>query len=146
MNTIDELIEHAETLMVKFLNEHCKQMTASDIEASSLDSRALSRHYAWYSEDHIITTAANRRNLDYYGGFEYVDSESVRTFGEYVIYTREFDECRVSRVLDSINFANADEHDEEDGDESTESAHSHDMYGDRGGSDATWNASEGQGA
>lgn len=37
-------------------------------------------------EECIITLKRNRGNLDYYGGFEYVDKEFIQEIGDYVVY------------------------------------------------------------
>jgi hypothetical protein len=41
------------------------------------------------------------RSLRYYGGFEYVDDEYIRTYGDYVIYSAETE--RVQDVIDSLS-------------------------------------------
>jgi hypothetical protein len=38
--------------------------------------------------------------LDYYGGFEYIDSDYVKTYGEYVFYSADAD--RVQEVLENL--------------------------------------------
>lgn len=37
-------------------------------------------------EECIIVSKNNRRQIDYYGGFEYVDKEFIQEIGNYVIY------------------------------------------------------------
>ena len=39
----------------------------------------------------IVVHERYRKSLDYYGGFEYVDAEYVRTIGDYTFYSREHD-------------------------------------------------------
>ena len=43
----------------------------------------------WINEDYIITTEASARQLNYYGGFEYVEKDCVQKIGDYVLYSRE---------------------------------------------------------
>lgn len=37
-------------------------------------------------EECIIVPKSNRRVIDYYGGFEYVDKEFIQEIGDYVVY------------------------------------------------------------
>ena len=41
-----------------------------------------------------IAVEGSTRNLNYYGGFEYVDSEYVRKYGKWTLYTSEDDRVR----------------------------------------------------
>ena len=41
---------------------------------------------AYVDEDCIVVESGNARSYNYYGGFEYIDSEDVRTLGDYVVY------------------------------------------------------------
>jgi hypothetical protein len=48
----------------------------------------------------IVVDDARARSFNYYGGFEYVDSEDKRQLGDYTIY---FNTCsRVSDALESL--------------------------------------------
>jgi len=49
---------------------------------------------------YIAVPTSNRRMLDYYGGFEYVDPESVTVVGDWVFYDSMYDRERISRALD----------------------------------------------
>lgn len=55
-------------------------------------------------EDCIITMKSNRRMLDYYGGFEYVDKEYVQEMGDYVIYLNDDDRVagHIERYYESL--------------------------------------------
>ena len=54
-----------------------------------LDDRAGYRLFV--SEEGIAVSNSNRRSLDYYGGFEYVDEEYVFSVGDYTFYLAEDD-------------------------------------------------------
>jgi hypothetical protein len=43
----------------------------------------------WVSEDCVVTTKARDRNLQYYGGFEYVDKDCRNELGDFVVYVRD---------------------------------------------------------
>jgi hypothetical protein len=42
--------------------------------------------YVGENTDCIVVDSGNERSYNYYGGFEYIDSEDVRKIGDYVIY------------------------------------------------------------
>jgi hypothetical protein len=65
-------------------------------EDVGLDSRA--GYTLFINEDYIAVSKSNRRSLDYYGGFEYVDEEHVTVLGDYVFYSS--DDKRVQDHLD----------------------------------------------
>ena len=48
----------------------------------------------------IVVDDARARSFDYYGGFEYIDSEDKRRLGDYVIYLNTSD--RVQDALDCL--------------------------------------------
>lgn len=66
---------------------------------TGLDIRAFTERF-YYNNDCIIVTEAANRSLRYYGGFEYIDSEYVRQYGDYVFYSAEAD--RVRDVIDNL--------------------------------------------
>lgn len=66
-----------------------------DVKNTGLDERAVGRF--WFNEDYFAIPIGSQRRLEYYGGFEYVDREYVRTYGDYVFYSTQ-DE----RVMDVI--------------------------------------------
>ena len=49
-------------------------------------------------EGFIAVRGGNVRTLSYYGGFEYVDAESVKTYGEWTIYFET--DVRVASAID----------------------------------------------
>jgi hypothetical protein len=72
------------------------------MEYTSPDSMGLDRragYRLWINEDCIVVDKANDRVLQYYGGFEYVDSEYRIEMGDYVIYLA--DDERVQGHIDT---------------------------------------------
>jgi hypothetical protein len=49
---------------------------------------------AYVDEDCIVVESGNARSYNYYGGFEYIDSEDIRTLGDYVVYLNTADRVR----------------------------------------------------
>lgn len=91
MNFI-ELIERADELAEEML-EGAKEARA---EAFGLDSRAASK--LWAGEGFIAVLRSEDRSLQYYGGFEYVDSGFRTELSWYVFYSAED-----SRVAEHLN-------------------------------------------
>lgn len=91
MSQIMDIVFDAEYEIKKVLNE-LPNVSASQL---GLDSRA--GYSIWVDEDMLIVTKATDRTLQYYGGFEYVDSECRTTIGNYVLYCADS-----SRVSDCI--------------------------------------------
>ena len=87
MKTLNDLMDDLATLRAEIL-ESCDLYPATDY---GLDARCG----PIYSTEEYLATD-NRRLLDYYGGFEYVDPACVIQLGGLTIYTIE-DE----RVLDA---------------------------------------------
>jgi hypothetical protein len=58
--------------------------------------------FAYVDEDMecIVVDSARARSFNYYGGFEYIDSEDVRALGDYTIYMSS--SSRVSDALESL--------------------------------------------
>jgi len=58
--------------------------------------------FAYVDEDMeaIVVDSARARSFDYYGGFEYIDSEDKRMLGDYVVYMNTSD--RVSDALECL--------------------------------------------
>jgi hypothetical protein len=70
------------------------QVRAEDL---GLDRRAA--YSIWVDEDVIIVSKNEDRTLQYYGGFEYVDSSARMECGDYVIYSDSD-----SRVYDCLDY------------------------------------------
>lgn len=88
LNVIEEAQDRIEEILT-----YQDVVTADKI---GLDIRA-GRVYV--TPDGIIVREGNRRTLEYYGGFEYVDRGCVITLGDLTIYTRGDD-----RVEEAIDF------------------------------------------
>jgi hypothetical protein len=90
-----ELDDKINTMVESYVADECKE---GDSKKTGLDERAFGLF--WYNFDCIVIPADRRQRLDYYGGFEYVEPEHVKQYGEYVIYSAESE--RVADVIDSI--------------------------------------------
>ena len=77
------------------IDEEFREVTPKEI---GLDSRA--GYNLFINEDYIAVSKGNRRTLDYYGGFEYVDEEHVTVLGDMVFYSA--DDERVQDHLDEF--------------------------------------------
>ena len=71
---------------------HIKTLRAVGAKDLGLDPRAGSNIYIDPNGALIIKGDRDRRILDYYGGFEYVDKEFITVLGEYTIYHAKFGE------------------------------------------------------
>ena len=85
------------------LNEMVEQLIDEEFRVVKslevgLDNR--SAYQLFINEDHIAVRKSDRRSLDYYGGFEYVDEENVTVLGDYVFYSA--DDERVQGHLDEF--------------------------------------------
>ena len=61
-------------------------------------------------ENQLIVVDHNSvRSLNYYGGFEYVDSEQVTTMGDYTVYQSEDEDDRVGDAVRYYEMNYADE-------------------------------------
>ena len=73
-----------------------RRVTANEL---GLDQRC---GFAYVDEDMeaIVVDDARARSFNYYGGFEYIDSEDKRQLGDYTIYFRTND--RVNDALECL--------------------------------------------
>lgn len=98
--------------MVDAVNEmverNLREMT-TEVEAKQLGLDPRAGYRLMVTEEYIVVYASNRGVLDYYGGFEYVDSNSVSQLGDYVFYSAEDD-----RVADCLEQYFQTEDDEDD--------------------------------
>ena len=97
-NMDDKVFDHIQTTMVE---------TGPD--KLGLDIRA--GYKFWVDEGTIVVGIVNDRILQYYGGFEYVDMNYRREYGDYVFYLDEDD--RVRRHLDIYYSIERPEEDDE---------------------------------
>jgi hypothetical protein len=79
--------------MVERQVQGMRRVSATDL---GLDQRC-GFAYVDESMECIVVDDARARSFNYYGGFEYIDSEDKRTLGDYVIY---FNTC--NRVIDAL--------------------------------------------
>ena len=93
MSALRELLSEMNSKVEGLIDEEFREVTPKEI---GLDSRAGYRFFI--NEDYIAVSRGNRRSLDYYGGFEYVDEEHVTVLGDMVFYSAD-DE----RVQDHLN-------------------------------------------
>ena len=105
--TLDEIREEANNLVLAL----CEEMTFCR-KLPNLDMRAGTDF--WVDKDKVITGVSNLRNLDYYGGFEYVESEYRMVIGDYVIFSREH--VRVDEACGDIGSEDEDESEDEEED------------------------------
>lgn len=103
------------------MNEAFEQILEEDFKVATteqlgqlrgpLDVRAVPGRI-WYSEESIVVRSGSSvRMLEYYGGWEYVDSSHKATFGDYTVYSSD-GESRVAQVVDILN-GNIEEEDDE---------------------------------
>ena len=92
---IYELDSQIAEIVEQYINDKCKK---GNPKKTGLDERAIGQFY--YNLDCIVIDASYRQRLDYYGGFEYVNSDYVKQYGDYIIYSAE--DSRVADVIDCI--------------------------------------------
>ena len=66
-------------MVEQLIDEEFRVVKSSEV---GLDNR--SAYQLFINEDYIAVGKGNRRTLDYYGGFEYVDEEHVTVLGDYI--------------------------------------------------------------
>ena len=93
MSMLHELISEINSKVEGLIDEEFREVTPKEV---GLDTRAGYRLFI--NEDFIAVSRGNRRTLDYYGGFEYVDEEHITVLGDMVFYSSD-DE----RVQDHLN-------------------------------------------
>jgi len=95
MSLLHELISEINSKVDGLIDEEFREVTPKEV---GLDTRAAYRLFI--NEDFIAVGRGNRRTLDYYGGFEYVDEEHVTVLGDMVFYSA--DDERVQGHLDEF--------------------------------------------
>jgi hypothetical protein len=95
MSMLYNLINEINGKVEELIDEEFRLVKPEDV---GLDSRA--GYNLFINEDFIAVSKSNRRSLDYYGGFEYVDEEHVTVMGDYVFYSA--DDERVQDHLDQF--------------------------------------------
>ena len=95
MSALCELLSEMNSKVEGLIDEEFREVTPKEI---GLDTRAGYRLFI--NEDYIAVSTGNRRTLDYYGGFEYVDEEHITVLGDMVFYSS--DDERVQGHLDEF--------------------------------------------
>ena len=95
MSMLHDLISEINSKVEGLIEEEFREVTPKEV---GLDSRAGYRLFI--NEEYIAVSIGNRRSLDYYGGFEYVDEEHVTVLGDMVFYSA--DDERVQDHLDEF--------------------------------------------
>ena len=95
MSMLYNLMNEINGKVEELIDEEFRLVKPEDI---GLESRA--GYNLFINEDYIAVSKSNRRSLDYYGGFEYVDEEHVTVLGDYVFYSA--DDERVQGHLDNV--------------------------------------------
>ena len=95
MSALCELLSEMNSKVEGLIDEEFREVTPKEI---GLDTRAGYRLFI--NKDYIAVSRGNRRTLDYYGGFEYVDEEHITVLGDMVFYSS--DDERVQGHLDEF--------------------------------------------
>lgn len=87
-------------MLIDKVNDMVRQrLTSMEIghgDDFGLDRRAGREIYT--DGDFIVVSVDDAKSLDYYGGFEYVDSEFVTTLGDFKVYSS--DDKRVAEAIE----------------------------------------------
>ena len=94
MMNVHELVDEVEGKVKEII----LSFTEVTPEELGLDTRCAYKLYI--NEDYIACRDSDKRNLNYYGGFEYVDSQYVISLGNFHFYSIE--DLRVSGHLDTF--------------------------------------------
>jgi hypothetical protein len=94
----DNMIDQVNDLVEDYIQNNMVEVSADKL---GLDIRAGYRLLVDTDADIIGVHVSNVRMLEYYGGFEYVDSTCRETIGDYVFFTGGSD-----RVQDCLEFYN----------------------------------------
>lgn len=95
MSVVYELMNEINARVEELIDTEFREVKPEEL---GLDLRVGIRLFI--NEDFIVARKSNRRSLDYYGGFEYVDEEHVSVLGDYVFYSA--DDERVQNHLDEF--------------------------------------------
>jgi hypothetical protein len=98
-----DIVCDAGMAVLDYVMENGTECSGADL---GLDPRAL--HRGWVTAGAIVLHKIHDRSLQYYGGFEYVDSNAREEVGSYVIYWRHEDE-RVDGAIECFEEKMAEE-------------------------------------
>jgi len=105
---LGDVLNQIETIVEAFIEE-LEEVKAEDV---GLDKRACYDNLL-ISHDGIAVSKSQDGNLQYYGGFEYVDKEFRHELGTYVFY--EVGDSRVKSCVDRWSNEGYDDYDDEEG-------------------------------
>jgi len=96
MNTLLDTLDNINDTVNDAVVEHMRPLTAAEL---GLDPRSY--YGPMYVSTEGIAVEGATRTLNYYGGFEYVDVDDVRKYGNWTLYTSESGRVRehLYRVL-----------------------------------------------
>ena len=100
MQNVYSLIDEVHALTDNFIYQ-CDVVTPAQL---GLDVRCAS--YLYITKDMIACKISDHGNLQYYGGFDQIDTDDTVALGEYVFYLRT-DENRIDGILESYYEVNA---------------------------------------
>ena len=95
MSMLYDLMNEINIKVDRLINDEFREVSPQEL---GLDPRA--GYHLFINEEYIAVGNGNRRSLDYYGGFEYVDEEHVTVLGEYIFYSADCE--RIQRHLDNV--------------------------------------------
>jgi len=95
MSTLNNLMHEINAKVEELINTEFRTVRSDKL---GLDFR--SGYWLQVNKDYIAVRKDERRPLEYYGGFEYVDKENVMVLGDYVFYSS--DDERVQDHLDEF--------------------------------------------
>jgi hypothetical protein len=78
-----DMIDAVNEVVERNINANFVRVSGTDV---GLDMRVGTLYIN--TQDRVIASS-NQRSLEYYGGFEYIDKESVTTVGDYTFYQGE---------------------------------------------------------
>lgn len=81
------------------VSEYVEKCTRVNADDCGLDPRAGTEIFIGPKHDVLIVNRNRVRSLNYYGGFEYIDSECVRSMSDFVFFTA--DDKRVVEAIDN---------------------------------------------
>lgn len=109
VQSLDDLVEEVNELVKSFLENGTENIRP---EAFGLDRRAGHNLFLSADNDCIGVEGQHGRNsLNYYGGFEYVDAEDIKCFGDWTFYSANSQRVRdhIERYLDNQDDSGEDE-------------------------------------
>lgn len=97
LDSVDEIISAVTDVVDAYVTAHMTKVAPEDL---GLDRRCSA--FIYLDDSWIAVPLHSQQRMEYYGGFEYVDRDCVRTLGDYVFYSAEH-----SRVEDIISTHNS---------------------------------------